>query len=244
MDNREAVNWLINISADIGKAEHSDLWHYEQALTEIKDMLESAQLSREGTTKDATSDTISRQTAIDALDCINGAEEVLRSLPPAQPEPSEITDEQAILHLQSTGWMQNHDREMYESGLRKQLADDSESYNSLIPCEDTISRQVAIDVLAEWEATHMWDEWCNDHKNEAEKYHITAPSAVVKTLPSAEPERKKGHWILYDKRFPWSKDYKCSECGNYINISDINAGRGSANFCPNCGAKMEEKQYE
>ena len=31
-------------------------------------------------------DTISRQAAIDALDCINGAEEVLRSLPPAQPE--------------------------------------------------------------------------------------------------------------------------------------------------------------
>ena len=43
MNNREAVNWLINISADIGKAEHSDLWHYEQALTEIMDMLESAQ---------------------------------------------------------------------------------------------------------------------------------------------------------------------------------------------------------
>ena len=31
-------------------------------------------------------DTISRQAAIDALDCINGVEEVLRSLPPAQPE--------------------------------------------------------------------------------------------------------------------------------------------------------------
>ena len=43
MNNREAVNWLINISADIGKAEHSDLWHYEQALTEIKNMLESTQ---------------------------------------------------------------------------------------------------------------------------------------------------------------------------------------------------------
>lgn len=43
MNNKEAVNWLINISADIGKAEHSDLWHYEQTLTEIKDMLESAQ---------------------------------------------------------------------------------------------------------------------------------------------------------------------------------------------------------
>ncbi len=32
-------------------------------------------------------DLISRQQAIDALDCINGTEEVLRSLPPAQPEP-------------------------------------------------------------------------------------------------------------------------------------------------------------
>lgn len=39
----EAINWIINISADIGKAEHRDLWHYEQALSEIREMLESAQ---------------------------------------------------------------------------------------------------------------------------------------------------------------------------------------------------------
>ena len=45
-----------------------------------------AQLFKEGTTKDA----ISRQEAIDALDCINGAEEVLRSLPSVQPEPQWI----------------------------------------------------------------------------------------------------------------------------------------------------------
>lgn len=62
MDNREAVNWLINISADIGKAEHSDLWHYEQALTEIKDMLESAQPVATDTN---VCDAISRQAAID-----------------------------------------------------------------------------------------------------------------------------------------------------------------------------------
>ena len=43
MTNGEAVNWIINISADIGKAEHHDLWHYEQALSEIREMLESAQ---------------------------------------------------------------------------------------------------------------------------------------------------------------------------------------------------------
>lgn len=37
----------------------------------------------------------------------------------AQPEP-EITDEQAIEHLQSSGWMQNHDKQMYEMGAKEQ----------------------------------------------------------------------------------------------------------------------------
>ena len=46
---------------------------------------EKAQLSQQGT----TSDTISRQAAIDALDCISGVEEVLRSLPSVQPEPEQ-----------------------------------------------------------------------------------------------------------------------------------------------------------
>ena len=35
-------------------------------------------------------DTIYRQDAIDALDCINGTEEVLRSLPSAQPDYQEV----------------------------------------------------------------------------------------------------------------------------------------------------------
>ena len=46
MNNIEADKWLASILVDIGKPEHSDLWHYEQALTEIKNMLESAQPER------------------------------------------------------------------------------------------------------------------------------------------------------------------------------------------------------
>lgn len=41
MTRGEAVNWIINIAYDIGKAEHRELWHYEQALSEIRDMLQS-----------------------------------------------------------------------------------------------------------------------------------------------------------------------------------------------------------
>ena len=63
--------------------------------------------------------------------------------------------------------------------------------------------------------------------------------ALIKEMPPAQPERKTGHWILYDKRFPWRRDYKCSECGNYLDFSGVNAGRGDANYCPNCGARMK-----
>lgn len=42
-------------------------------------------------------DTIYRQDAIDALDCISGVEEVLRSLPSAQPEP--LTDAEQRIFL-------------------------------------------------------------------------------------------------------------------------------------------------
>ena len=53
-------------------------------------------------------------------------------------------------------------------------------------------------------------------------------------LPSAEPERKKGEWI----DTTWKHTYKCSECGNFLEFHGVNAGRGDANFCPNCGADM------
>ena len=57
-------------------------------------------------------------------------------------------------------------------------------------------------------------------------------------LPTIQPEPHEGHWILYDKRFPWRHIYKCSKCGNYLDFSGVNGGRGEVNFCPKCGAKM------
>lgn len=64
MTNGEAINWIINISADIGKAEHRDLWHYEQALSEIKEMLESEQPDIPDTNIGCT---ISKQDAINEI---------------------------------------------------------------------------------------------------------------------------------------------------------------------------------
>ena len=116
-------------------------------------------------------DLISRQEAIDALDCINGVEEVLRSLPPVQ--------------------LEQH-----------------------------------------------YDEWCTGCKEYDQKRHNCPRWNKVIRQTLKDIEQKEGCWIQYDKRFPWKNDYKCSECGNYLDFSGVNGGRGEANYCPNCGAKM------
>ena len=51
----------------------------------------------------------------------------------------------------------------------------------------------------------------------------------------AEPVRH-ARWID-----PVHGVYKCSNCGNYLDFHGVNAGRGDANYCPNCGAKMDEE---
>ena len=89
MDKEQAIEVLKPLAnsyidyANITMKEEDD--DISEALEIAVDALKT-QLSQE----DATSDLISRQEAIDALDCINGVEEVLRSLPPAQPEPQWI----------------------------------------------------------------------------------------------------------------------------------------------------------
>ena len=34
---------------------------------------------------------------------------------------------------------------------------------------------------------------------------------------------------------------QCSLCGNFLDLDGVNAGRGDANYCPNCGARMDAK---
>ena len=57
----------------------------------------------------------------------------------------------------------------------------------------------------------------------------------IELLPAAQPERT-GKWIKEKSR---GQLYQCSACNNYLDFRGVNAGRGSANYCPNCGARME-----
>lgn len=73
-----------------------------------------------------------------------------------------------------------------------------------------------------------------------------AIDAIMEYAPTVYPVRH-GRWIgvnqtKFEKLFFYSRVFKCSACGNYLDFDGVNFGRGSANYCPNCGAKMDEKE--
>ena len=92
---------------------------------------------------------------------------------------------------------------------------------------DLISRQAAIDAICE-------------HGTDLERRGITVLSVsnhkqatvdLLESLPSAQPERKKGRWTV-TKPF-----ITCSECGETFILRP-------QNYCPNCGAKMGGEEGE
>ena len=62
---------------------------------------------------------------------------------------------------------------------------------------------------------------------------------ILSELPSAEPERKTGHWVeIGDEPYD---EWECDVCGFAIDGSgciDPEEYRDVYRFCPNCGADM------
>lgn len=56
----------------------------------------------------------------------------------------------------------------------------------------------------------------------------------------AEPV-KHARWIDQQHLIFKHEIFKCSNCGHFLDFGGVNAGRGDANYCPNCGARMDGK---
>lgn len=81
--------------------------------------------------------------------------------------------------------------------------------------------------------TAFYSDYCNGYCD-ARKVDLDAIDAA----PTIEPKVRQGRWIPLQG---WSNTgiAKCSVCGNTLDMGGVNAGRGDANFCPNCGARMD-----
>ena len=64
---------------------------------------------------------------------------------------------------------------------------------------------------------------------------------MVSKLPSVQPERGTGAWIINDE---YPQHCWCSECNHFFSLFDPK----SIHFCPNCGSEMKtcvlKSQYE
>lgn len=98
------------------------------------------------------------------------------------------------------------------------------------PCDDTISRQAAIDALEEHEKS-------NGHNYSMFVDIVSECAEIIRGLPLTQPERKQGKWIYHiDDIFPAESTMECNQCHaeQLLTCDD--------EFCPHCGVRMEGKE--
>ena len=115
------------------------------------------------------------------------------------------------------------------------------------PCEDAISRAEAMTEIMMFAGNVKPDE---------EGIYIKVSDAVqlLRELPSVTPKQKPGKWILLSDKdlngtfdFFYKGDawmnYECSNCGHKVHngLNDTLLDNRT-NYCPNCGAKMEDTE--
>lgn len=91
---------------------------------------------------------------------------------------------------------------------------------------ELVSRQAAIDTIKSWLS-------CDDY-NETERHIMRAMQSVLYDLPPVTPQPKTGRWIAVENEEMEVVGYYCSECDLPMETKQ------RTNFCPNCGAKMQE----
>ena len=104
--------------------------------------------------------------------------------------------------------------------------------------DDLISRQVVAKFLSDW--LSCLDENC--HKQSASDLKMIIKD--FKNLPSIQSERKTGRW-LPDNTDYYRTKFICSVCGESEEVPTTGFGYGTMwNYCPLCGAKMEDERKE
>lgn len=97
---------------------------------------------------------------------------------------------------------------------------------------------------ADWivQELEWWRDKLAETHGENDEYVLCLGEVLMKLddTPTADVrENVKGEWVMEEKPMIGKPHIvQCSICGNVLDMYGVNAGRGDANFCPNCGADM------
>ena len=103
---------------------------------------------------------------------------------------------------------------------------------------DLISRQAAIDALVK----AIREDPYYDSNEAINGLGVCDVRVILNDLPSAQPERKNGEWIHKPDIYLDEQTWECSECGEPWIFIEGTPSENNANFCPNCGAQMADKE--
>ena len=100
--------------------------------------------------------------------------------------------------------------------------------------EDLIQRKAAIEALARMMSRSYTPD--GSHPADEEIFRVQEVFAdcieALEILPSVQPERKKGRWIIDGHHV------QCDVCFESMCNTDREGDKIPINFCPNCGAMM------
>ena len=109
--------------------------------------------------------------------------------------------------------------------IRRILKEQKEDYYLSIQTEDAISRQAALDVIAETDITNGTEPVFTGKQVQS----------LLRDLPPVTPKQRTGRWEIIS-----GNNSRCSICGVY-NPPDYSNRPVIYNYCPFCGAKMESE---
>lgn len=98
--------------------------------------------------------------------------------------------------------------------------------------DDLISRSAAVELLREKARGYVVSKFAtSEHCRLARGVALEAATEIA-AMPGVKPVRNYGKWVYHDDDvMPWNS---CSLCG--CSAFDLHG----ANYCPNCGARMDE----
>ena len=108
-----------------------------------------------------------------------------------------------------------------------------------MPDREKVIKELNTDVLPFLQ--HHCDMQCDREKRWISKMIITVHD-IIALLKEQEAEKPKGHWMPYepDKR-GYTDGFKCSRCERVI-LSDHYCKMIDFDFCPYCGAYMDNAE--